>query len=88
MSSFDLDQLAWELDAHGFAGRDGAVRNVVRSARVAGLSPVVIAVLAEPAEPEAARMRAFGHLAAALANLSRRGRDQPKITSEQVTTAA
>lgn len=88
MSSTELHQLAWELDAHGFAGRDAAVRNVVRSARVAGLSPVLIAVLAEPAEPEVARMRAFGTIAAQLSRLCRRGRSVATVTADQVTTAA
>lgn len=60
--------LDWDLERHGFAGRELTVRDVVRSARVAGLSPVLIAVLAEPAEPEAARLRALGKLAAALSS--------------------
>ena len=89
MSSTDLEQLAWDFDAHGFAGRDAAVRNVVRSARVAGLSPVVIAVFAGDHEPEVARMRAFGKIATALASLRRRGGSAATtVTPDQVTTAA
>ena len=89
MSSTDLEQLAWDFDAHGFAGRDAAVRHVVRSARVAGLSPVVIAVFAGADEPEVARMRAFGKIASALANLRRRGGSEATtVTADQVTTAA
>lgn len=89
MSSTDLSQLAWDLDSHGFAGRDAAVRYVERSARVAGLSPVVIAVFAGSAEPEVARMRAFGVIAAGLARLRRRGdTDATTVTADQITTAA
>ena len=42
------------------------VRDVVRSARAAGLSDVLIGVLADPSQPEVARLRAFGRLTAAL----------------------
>ena len=42
------------------------VRDVVRSARAAGLSDVLINVLADPNEPEVARLRAYGRLTAAL----------------------
>lgn len=75
MSRTDLHHLDWDLESDGLAGRELAVRDVVRAARVAGLSPVLIAVLAEPAEPEAARMRAFGKLAGALSSRRRRRPD-------------
>jgi hypothetical protein len=42
------------------------VRDVVRSARSAGLSDVLIGVLADPSQPEVARLRAYGRLTAAL----------------------
>ena len=65
----DLDLLALELAAHGLAGRDLAVGAVVRAARTAGLSPVLVDVLGDTAEPEIARLRAFGHLASLLSRL-------------------
>ena len=40
---------------------------MIRAARVLGVSRTVVDVLADPAEPEVARMRAFGRVAAALA---------------------
>jgi hypothetical protein len=49
----------------------------------------VIAVFADDHEPEVARMRAFGKIAAALANLRRRGGSEATtVRPEQVTTAA
>ena len=68
MSTPHLVQLAWDLDAHGFDGQEVAVRQVVRSARAAGLPATLVDVLADPTEPEVARMRAFGRVAAALAS--------------------
>jgi hypothetical protein len=67
MSSTDLSDLAWELASEGFAGREDAVRGVVRTARAKGLSPVLTAVLADRREPEVARLRAFGRIATLLA---------------------
>ena len=58
--------LAFDLESQGFAGRDAAVGKVVRAARVAGLSPVLVDILADPGEPEAARFRAFGRIAGLL----------------------
>jgi hypothetical protein len=66
MSSTDLLHLAWELESRGFAGQEAAVRQVVRSARALGLSRVVVDVLADPDEPEVARLRAFGRVAVQL----------------------
>ena len=69
MSTPDLDLLALELEAHGLAGCDLAVRAVVSAARTAGLSAVLVDVLGDNAEPEIARLRAFGHLAILLSRL-------------------
>ena len=71
MSTLDLDLLALELAAHGLAGRELAVGAVVRAARTAGLSPVLVDILGHTAEPEIARLRAFGHLASQLSRLAR-----------------
>jgi hypothetical protein len=67
MSTPNLVDLAWDLESRGFEGHEVAVRQVVRSARTAGLSRTLVDILADPAEPEVARLRAFGELAAALA---------------------
>lgn len=69
MSTPDLDLLALEFEAHGLAGHDLAVEAVVRAAHIAGLSPVLADVLGDTAEPEIARLRAFGHLASLLSRL-------------------
>jgi hypothetical protein len=78
MSTQELFALAWELDAHGFAGQEGAVRRVVRSARALGLSPTLVDILADPTEPEVARLRAFGHVATTLAHTDLTTR-RPKV---------
>jgi hypothetical protein len=67
MSTPHLVDLAWDLDSRGFEGHEVAVRQVVRSARAAGVSRTLVDVLADPSEPEVARLRAFGQVAAALA---------------------
>jgi hypothetical protein len=67
MTTTDLSHLAEDLVSDGFVGHEAAVRQVVRSARMAGLSAVLIGVLADPREPEVARLRAFGRLAGSLA---------------------
>ncbi len=67
MSTPQLLQLAWDLESRGFAGQEVALRPVIRAARVLGVSRTLVDVLADPAEPEVARMRAFGRVAVALA---------------------
>jgi hypothetical protein len=67
MSSTELTDLAWDLASDGFGGRENAVRQVVRAARQHGLPAVLTDVLADAQEPEAARLRAFGRIAALLA---------------------
>jgi hypothetical protein len=66
-----LTELAWEFEDGGIAGRELAVRRVVHAARALGVSPTMVAVLADPAEPEVARLRAFGCVATALADAAR-----------------
>jgi hypothetical protein len=62
-----LPDLAWALSSDGFAGHEESILQVVRWARAARVSPVVVDILADPSEPEVARLRAFGHVATALA---------------------
>jgi hypothetical protein len=70
-AAFDLDLLGFELDEHGFAGREPAIAEVVRLAKSYGLgSRAAIGVLADTTAPVAARMRAFGQIAAALLPVS------------------
>lgn len=78
----DLHLLGLELEAKGFAGRDLAVGAVTRAARHAGLSPVLIDIVASDAEPEPARLRAFARLVAAL----RRQPDETPATGTATTT--
>jgi hypothetical protein len=59
--------LSWDLANDGFEGREPSIRRVARSARAAGVSPILVDVLADPSEPEVARLRAFGLIATALA---------------------
>jgi hypothetical protein len=63
---FDLEQLAFDLDRRGFAAREAAVGQVVHLAKTYGVGGAAVGVLADPTEPEVARMRAFGVVAAAL----------------------
>lgn len=67
MSTTDLTELAWDLASDGFVDREAAVLRVVRTARAAGLSSALTGVLADAAQPEVARLRAFGRLAVLLA---------------------
>lgn len=61
-----LAKLAADLESGGFVGHDTAVRSVVQAARARGVSPVLVDILADPGEPEVARLRAFGRVAATL----------------------
>lgn len=59
--------LGYELDAYGFAGREAAVRQLVRDTRSLGLDGTAVGVLADTAAPDVARFRAFAAVSAALA---------------------
>jgi hypothetical protein len=75
-TSPELDGVAAALDRAGFAEQPLAVRRaldaVVRRARAANVSPVLIAVLADDDEPEVARLRAFGRVSALLGAAAQR----------------
>jgi hypothetical protein len=73
--------LSWDLANDGFQGHEPSIRQVVRLARAAGISAVLVDILADPSEPEVARHRAFGRIAAALAAA-------PLATEEHVPAAA
>jgi hypothetical protein len=63
ISDEEVDRLAWHIEARGLTGVEKELRRVVERARSSGVSPVLVDVLADPTEPEVARMRAFGHVA-------------------------
>jgi hypothetical protein len=82
---FGRDQyfdLARDLEQDGFHGHELSIRQVAHSARAAGVSPVIIAILADPSEPEVARLRAFGRVTAAIAAAA------PAATGEHIHAAA
>jgi len=62
----DAIRLGFELDAHGFNGREAAIRQLVRNARSRGLDGPAVGVLADIAAPDVARLRAFAAVSAAL----------------------
>jgi hypothetical protein len=62
--NFDL---ACDLEHDGFQRHELAIRQIARAALAAGVSPVLAGILTDPSEPEVARLRAFGRVAAALA---------------------
>jgi hypothetical protein len=68
----DLSLFGHELDAHGFAGREPAIRHLVRLARAHGVGGAAADVLADTAAPDVARFRAFAAVAARLAPLTSR----------------
>jgi hypothetical protein len=62
----DFHTLAQKVDARGLVAVEGFVRDITVAARNAGVSPVLVAVLADPNEPEVARIRALGKIRMAL----------------------
>jgi hypothetical protein len=67
LSGDHLADLAWALASDGLDAHEVSIRRVVSWARAAGVSPVVVGILADPSAPEVARLRAFGQIATALA---------------------
>ena len=59
----EVDRLAWTLERTGIAGHEADIGRLVDRARPGGASPVLVEVLGDPAEPECARIRAFGLVA-------------------------
>ncbi len=62
----DFHTLAQNVDTRGLAAVEGDVREITVAARTAGVSPVLVAVLADPREPEVARIRALAKIRMAL----------------------
>jgi len=67
-----LDRIATDIDLYGVASTESAIATVVDRARSADINPVLVAVLSDAAEPEIARARAFGMVAAELATAEHR----------------
>jgi hypothetical protein len=63
-----LDELAWAIDSDGIGFHEAAIARVVTWARALGYHPVLLDVLADPAQPQTSRERAFGALTRAVAN--------------------
>ncbi len=66
----DVIRLGFELDAHGFNGREASIRQLVRNARSRGVDGPAVGVLADIAAPDVARLRAFAAVSAGLATSS------------------
>lgn len=62
-----LEQWGLAVEREGLAAHEDAAARVVEAATTQGLRPVLIDILADRSEPTAARVRAFGRLAFALA---------------------
>jgi hypothetical protein len=71
-----LDSLAWRIAEHGIDSPNDDVlddvRAFARSALAAGVDRSLVGMLLDPGQPAIARQRAFGVVAAALANQSPR----------------
>ena len=61
-----LDELAWAIDRDGIGPHEATVARLVAWARALGLDPVLVDVLSDPAQPPAARERAFGAVSQAV----------------------
>jgi hypothetical protein len=71
VSLTQLDQIGWTIERRGIAGvPDQVIAQIADDAVRLGVRPVSAGVLANPADPAAARERAFGRIAPALAKTS------------------
>ena len=66
MSTVDVAELARTSSSTGSPGTRLRSACVAQAARAQGVSPVLVDILADPGQPEVARLRAFGRVAAAL----------------------
>lgn len=64
----DQDRLAYGIAADGMIPYNDAITAMVLRARAAGHRSAALDVLADPAQPEVARQRAFGKVAVAFAD--------------------
>lgn len=61
-----LMQWGFKVDLDGIGAHEDEADRVVAAARRAGLSPILVGVLADRSEPAPARTRSFGRLTHAL----------------------
>jgi hypothetical protein len=83
-----LHRIASDIDSYGIATTETDIATVVEDARVAGVDPVLLAVLSDTTQPEIARARAFGHVATALAAEGHRSDDHATTTPSRVLVPA
>lgn len=69
----EIDELAHLVAADGIAAHPVALLELAHTAHDLGVSQVLIDVLADPAEPEPARLRALGRIASELSALATAG---------------
>lgn len=70
----DMDELAHRVAAEGIDAHPVAVFELAHAAHDLGVAQVLIDVLVDPSEPEAARLRAFGRIASVLFAVTPSGR--------------
>lgn len=76
-----LHYLATQIDCYGLRSLESEIAAVADDARRAGISPVALSVLADPAEPEIARARAFGIVATRLVREGERATEAPLVAT-------
>lgn len=62
----DFHALAQQVDMRGLETAEPVLRDLAVAARNAGVSPVLVAVLADASEPEVARIRALAKIRMAM----------------------
>jgi hypothetical protein len=67
----DHADLAERVASQGPAAVETELRRFIREARMRHATPLLVAILADPAQPEVARQRAFGRLCAEIDQLHR-----------------
>ncbi|MGI9029185.1 MAG: hypothetical protein ACR2HP_04250 [Ilumatobacteraceae bacterium] len=76
MSYHPTEQLACALDEHGFGGLPLSARRTLESfvaeVRTLNVAAVLVDVLADPAQTEVARLRAFGRITSMLDAVAQR----------------
>ena len=86
--------LAERLATDGPVALHGELRRLIREARRHGVTPLLVTILADTAQPDVARQRAFGRILAELERPPRRGptRHTPRhdaasasVTGERLT---
>ena len=70
----DIHDLAAQIETGGLAAVRPEIASAVAAARAAGLSHVLVDVLADPTQPEVARSRALALVGRALADVGRPAR--------------